>query len=136
MQTEIKMTSQRELILAELRSTKSHPTADELFGRVRNKLPRIGLATVYRNLEKLSEAGIVRKLEIGGERMRFDGDLSRHDHVICTGCGRVDDIFDARPKELSVYPVKSGGYEITGCKVEYFGICPGCKKETNTKKLN
>ena len=61
-------TAQREAILKELRSVKTHPTADELYAALRVKLPTISLGTVYRNLEQMSQAGIVRKLETAGKQ--------------------------------------------------------------------
>ncbi|MFC1715463.1 transcriptional repressor, partial [Candidatus Poribacteria bacterium] len=86
------MTRQRQVILEELRNASFHPTADEVYRRVRKRLPRISLGTVYRNLETLSKAGIVKKLELGGARKRFDGYSEDHYHVRCTGCGRLEDV--------------------------------------------
>ena len=84
-------TAQREAILKELRSVTSHPTADELYTMLRIKLPTISLGTVYRNLEQMSQAGIVRKLETAGKQKRFDGDISEHHHVRCPVCDSVRD---------------------------------------------
>ena len=63
---QLRMTQQRQVILEELRLCRSHPTADELYSRVRRRLPRISLGTVYRNLETLAERGLIRKMEVGG----------------------------------------------------------------------
>ena len=68
-----RMTHQRRIILEELRNTRSHPTADEVYEIVRKRIPKISLGTVYRNLELLSESGVIQKLEIGGTQKRFDG---------------------------------------------------------------
>ena len=85
------MTKQRRVILDEFRKLKSHPSADELYGRVRRLLPRISLGTVYRNLEVLSQQGVVQKVELGGPQRRYDGDITTHYHVRCVECGRVED---------------------------------------------
>jgi len=85
------MTKQRRVILDELRKLKSHPSADELYRRVRRFLPRISLGTVYRNLEVLSQQGVVQKVELGGPQRRYDGDATTHYHVRCVECGRVED---------------------------------------------
>jgi Fur family ferric uptake transcriptional regulator len=77
------MTNQREIILRELRKSRQHLSADELFDRVKKTMPRISLATVYRNLEILSEAGMITKLEISGRQKRFDYDVVDHDHIYC-----------------------------------------------------
>lgn len=85
-------TAQREAILRELRAVKCHPSADELYAMLRVKMPTISLGTVYRNLEQMSRAGIIRKLETTGKQKRFDGDLSEHHHVRCPICGAVRDV--------------------------------------------
>ena len=85
-------TSQRRIIMEELVKLKTHPTANEIYERVRRRIPRISLGTVYRNLEMLSESGLIRKLETAGTRKRFDGTVSNHYHVRCIKCGRMDDL--------------------------------------------
>lgn len=126
---QLRMTHQREVILAELNKCKAHPTADELYERVKVKLPRISLATVYRNLEILSNAGIIKKLEISGRQKRFDWDLSQHDHIYCVQCQRVDNITLENKQNVALNPEESKGYQVSGCRVEFFGLCPKCKKK-------
>ena len=79
---------QRDVILEELQAIVSHPSAISLYEIVRQRLPKISLGTVYRNLELLVETGLVQKLQAGGGETRFDGDVRRHDHVRCLGCDR------------------------------------------------
>lgn len=129
MKTTLRMTHQREIILDELGKCKNHPTADALYERVKKRLPRISLATVYRNLEILSEAGMIKKLEISGRQKRFDWDLGQHDHIFCVQCRRVDNIEIEREQKLSLLPGQDRGYKIAGCRVEFFGICPKCQKK-------
>jgi Fur family ferric uptake transcriptional regulator len=76
-------TPQREILLEELAKTNSHPTACELYDIVRRRLPRIGLGTVYRNLELMAESGMIVKLEVGGVQKRFDADTTPHYHIRC-----------------------------------------------------
>jgi len=128
------MTHQREIILEELNRSKVHPTADELYERIRKKLPRISLATVYRNLEILSEAGLIKKLEISGRQKRFDWDPEPHNHVFCTQCQRVDNIPTPVTQIPTVGPLQEKGYNITGCRIEFFGLCPKCLKLKHTNK--
>lgn len=130
----LRMTNQREMILKELRASRQHLTADELYERVKKSMPRISLATVYRNLETLSAAGIIAKLEISGRQKRFDYNIVEHDHIYCLRCHRVDNItFD---RELSGVSTKesAGGYKITGYRVEFVGICPSCRKKLEKNK--
>ena len=86
-QPQTRMTRQRAVILEELRKVKTHPTADELYSIVRERLPRISLGTVYRNLDFLADTGEIRRLEAAGTTKRFDGDISWHQHVRCIHCG-------------------------------------------------
>ena len=128
----MRMTSQRAIILKELQDSHQHLSADELYERVKKIMPRISLATVYRNLETLSEAGIIGKLEISGRQKRFDFDIHPHDHIYCLQCHRVDNIdFDrnlVNPAEVA----SDKGYQITGYRVEFKGICSACRR--NQKK--
>ncbi|MBE0582832.1 MAG: transcriptional repressor [Desulfofustis sp.] len=125
----LRMTNQRELILKELRSSRQHLSADELYERVKKVMPRISLATVYRNLETLSGAGIIAKLEISGRQKRFDYNVVEHDHIYCIRCHRVDNIsFDRNLAGLTDQD-PPGGYQITGYRVEFVGICPSCRKK-------
>ena len=120
-------TPQRRVILQELCHLKSHPTASELYAVVRQRLPRISLGTVYRNLEVLHEDGQIRKLEFAGAEARFDGTLDQHYHVRCTECGRIEDIFTLNPGLPPAQPAELAGFKVTGYRLEYFGICPGCR---------
>ncbi len=133
----LRMTHQREVILDELGKCKNHPTADLLYEKVKKILPRISLATVYRNLEILSEAGLIKKLEISGRQKRFDWDLEQHDHIFCVDCRRVDNIDIGRNHKVSLPEEYNRGYQISGCRVEFFGQCPKCQaKEKKKNKKN
>ncbi|HBI14775.1 MAG TPA: Fur family transcriptional regulator [Desulfobulbaceae bacterium] len=128
MKKKIRMTHQRELILQELCKCTSHPSADELHLRVKKKLPRISLATVYRNLEMLAEAGAITKIEITGRQKRFDWELQQHNHIYCVQCHRVDNIL-LKPGIEILRPEDDQGYAITGCRIEFTGLCPACQKK-------
>lgn len=131
---QLRMTNQREIILRELVKSKEHLTADELYDIVKKVMPRISLATVYRNLEILSEAGLIGKLEISGRQKRFDYDVSDHDHIYCAVCHRVDNLNIER-KSLNTEDLgAAAGYSITGCRLEIIGICPECQERENSKE--
>jgi Fe2+ or Zn2+ uptake regulation protein len=124
----LRMTHQRETILKELKKN-NHPTADELYEHVKKVLPRISLATVYRNLEILSEAGMIKKLHISGRQKRFDWDVEDHEHIVCVQCHRVDNI-DLGTNKTLLLPKDNKQYNVTGYRIEFFGLCPECKKKT------
>lgn len=120
-------TRQREVILDELARLRTHPTAAELYVLVRRRLPRISVATVYRNLERLAAAGEIQKLQFAGAEGRFDATTTRHDHVRCVVCGRLDDL-PAPPVALPAAPPEdAGGYQLLEPRLYWLGICPGCR---------
>jgi Fur family ferric uptake transcriptional regulator len=114
------------IILEELRKVTSHPTADELHQMVRARLPRINIATVYRNLEILESQGEVMKLDVAGTQRRFDGTPENHYHIRCTRCGRVDDVHIGVMDSLDRSAEKCSGYRVESHSVEFTGICPDC----------
>ena len=123
--TQRRMTNQRLIILEELWNMKTHPTADELYAVVRQRMPRISLGTVYRNLQTLAADGKIRMLKDSG-RMRFDSSLHDHYHVRCLSCGRVDDMPESAVKGLRENMSEKTDYRIVGFRVEFVGICPDC----------
>jgi Fur family ferric uptake transcriptional regulator len=111
--------------LQELRKVDTHPTADEIYSMVRSVVPHISMGTVYRNLEILSEKGFVDKLEFGGQR-RFDGNVKKHYHIQCLGCGAVDDVSKNLINNFEISPDKVHEYRIQGYRLLFFGICNEC----------
>ncbi len=124
--SQTRMTKQRAIILEALRSVKTHPTADEIYGMVRKKLPRISLGTVYRNLELLSSSGEIGRLDRAGVQKRFDGDTTPHQHVRCEVCGRIGDVYVSSPVHAIDADAVSGFY-IHGVEVEFIGVCDACR---------
>lgn len=125
---ETRMTRQRSELLKELKASKMHPTADELFHSLRGRLPKISLATVYRNLERLEAEGLIRVVNVPGQPRRYDGDLSSHYHIRCVICGKVDDVmFDSVP-DLGKVAVQSGNYRMLGMRLEFEGVCEECRR--------
>ncbi len=124
----MRLTAQRQIILEELAKVTSHPTANEVYDMVRKRLPRIGLGTVYRNLELMAETGLILKLEVGGTQKRFDATTHLHYHVRCSECGRVDDIELPVQTKLDRLAAKACDYQIIGHHIEFSGICPDCAR--------
>ena len=119
---------QRETILRLLKNTKSHPTADWVYDRVRKEIPNISLGTVYRNLRKLSQEGIIQKLSFGSSFDRYDADTSFHYHFACRNCGKVYDVVPGRPHRLLRQVEQKTGFEVEGVRIEFHGVCSRCKK--------
>ncbi|HHL34108.1 MAG TPA: transcriptional repressor [Desulfobulbaceae bacterium] len=131
----IRLTTQRQIILEELSKVKTHPTASEVYDMVRKRLPRIGLGTVYRNLELMAENGMIVKLEVGGTQKRFDATTDAHYHIRCSCCGRVDDIDVPVLDSLVDAASENSSYQIIGHHIEFTGICSKCREEDNITSL-
>ena len=128
----MRITKQRKVILEQLKKHKDHPGADVIYAEVREIMPKISLGTVYRNLEKLADKGVVLKIESGTGHNRFDPFPEPHPHFRCLECGKVEDI----PLEIEVPVLPEteswvSEREITGAVLEYSGLCSECmyKKE-------
>ncbi len=124
-----RMTNQRTVILDELRKTKSHPTADEIYVMVKRVLPSISLGTVYRNLEVLSVMMIISKLEFIGSQKRFDGNTVNHCHICCTNCNRIDDVSLDIVKKIEFSRDKIKGFQHIDHCLYFVGICEECTKK-------
>lgn len=130
----LRTTKQRQVILEQLRNMHTHPTAVEVYELVRKKLPKISLGTVYRNLELLSEIGLIQKLEMAGTQKRFDGVKENHYHVRCIVCGRVDDV-DFEPLDTVNDAMRRvSNYDVLWHRLEFVGICPHCRMKTAKEK--
>jgi len=132
----MRLTTQRQIILEELGKVTSHPTANEVYDMVRKRLPRIGLGTVYRNLELMADSGIILKLEVGGTQKRFDATVAPHYHVRCTSCGRVDDIDIEVQNKINQIAENASDYMILGHHIEFSGMCPRCSGEKEAISLH
>lgn len=118
---------QRDLVLAVVRSTMDHPTADWVHRQARRRLPSISLATVYRNLKRLSADGSIREIHAGGHPARFDGNTGRHYHIRCLGCGRVNDLPVSVDTRIEEQAGRAMSYRVLGHEVEVIGLCPLCQ---------
>ena len=92
------MTRQRRIIHDYLLSTKSHPTAEEIYMNVKKNMPSIAVGTVYRNLSLMTDAGEVRRITVPEHPDRYDGDVSPHDHLLCMKCKKLFDIGSLRAR--------------------------------------
>ncbi|TVQ98593.1 MAG: transcriptional repressor [Desulfovibrionales bacterium] len=126
----LRLTPQRNIILEELRGTRSHPTADEVYDMVRRRLPHISLGTIYRNLDYLHAQGLIRKLDKIGSQMRFDASMDPHLHICCMECGKVGDL----PEDAASVSVRQEAmldaektFQITGHWLEFHGVCSDCR---------
>jgi Fe2+ or Zn2+ uptake regulation protein len=103
-----------------------HPTAEEVYERVRRRLPRLSLGTVYRNLQKLALRGRIRVVNVADRAVRYDGMVEDHDHFVCDRCGTVSDVDHARSGRRSPPPLSEAGYTVRTHVLTFYGLCPRC----------
>jgi len=125
-------TQQRRVVLEVVKSTKSHPTADWVFEKVRSRLPKVSLGTVYRNLSVLRDEGRLCEVHGMDRRTRYDADTRPHAHFVCSTCGQVRDVVDAPATDWRVLK------DLVGCEVEeqrleFLGTCPACVRRRNRR---
>lgn len=123
----LRMTPQRRAVLDVLLAAHDHPTAAEVWARVRTVRPGIGPATVYRTLALLVARGEARELTLADAgAARYDGNVTRHDHLVCDRCGRTADVAAALPVEALGELARAQGFELTGYDLQIHGRCARC----------
>ncbi len=124
----LRLTRQRRVIADAFFESEGHPNIDELYDRVRRLDPRIGQATVYRTLKLLVDSGLAASSRFGGAATRYeaaDAD-DHHDHLICTGCGRIIEFRNDAIERLQEEIAASHAFVMLDHKMEIFGICSSC----------
>jgi Fur family peroxide stress response transcriptional regulator len=124
----VPVTPQRVAIYKALLQADSHPDAEALYEQVRQEIPNLSLATVYKNLEALEKLGVVRELTPLHETARFDANLDHHHHLVCTSCKKVVDLYDHALDALHVAPALTRGFQISNVRVQVEGRCAECVK--------
>ncbi len=124
------MTKNSKLILNIVTSSKSHPTAKDIFDRIKELSPGTVMATVYNNLAHLTEAGLIRKIEIPNEADRYDRTEIPHEHMICEKCGGICDIM---MDDLTGELCERSGEDITSYSLIVKYVCADCR---NAKATN
>lgn len=130
-----KLTSQRQVILESFVDNPGrHLSAEDIYGIVRLKAPDLGLATVYRTLELLSELDILKKLDFGDGRHRYEINETttphHHHHLICLSCGKVREFEDDLLETLETVIAKKSKFNIVDHQVKFYGYCQECQTDS------
>ena len=124
------LTKQREVVLRVIRDAREHLTANEVFGAAKGLLPTISFATVYNSLRYLKEAGRIAEISFGNGASRYDRITHRHDHAICTECGKLVDIEMEIPADIVKRAAKYSRFKPESIEFTLRGLCPDCAKKT------
>ncbi|MEM4732930.1 MAG: Fur family transcriptional regulator [Candidatus Bathyarchaeia archaeon] len=125
-----KVTPQRLAICEIILSSKEHPTADQIFEKVKKKHPTISLATVYQTLHLLSQIGMLQELGFSDCVSRYDPDTSFHINVVCPKCGKIKDYKTESIKKFWTQIVRELKFSPIGQRVEVYAYCEKCSEKT------
>ena len=126
-QDEPRLTPQRQAVLQEIRAREDHPTAGEVFAGARRRLPSISFATVYNSLRYLKQAGLIREISFGDGASRYDREIDRHDHAICTCCGKLVDFDLPQTGDLLRVAARKSRFKPESVHLTLRGVCPDCR---------
>ncbi len=122
----LKLTPQRLAIYNFLKSTKTHPSADEIYKSIYNDYPTMSLATVYKTLKTLVDVRLVDELNLGEGNFRYDCSDTPHSHFFCNKCNKIEDIELSSLQAIRTVVEKETKNKIDTCNVYLFGTCKKC----------
>jgi Fur family peroxide stress response transcriptional regulator len=121
------LTPQREAVLRVVAESDDHLTANEIFEAARRRLPSISFATVYNSLKYLRESGLVREINFGKGSSRYDRETARHDHAVCSRCGKLVDFDLAETSQLIRAAARRSRFKPESIHLTLVGLCPVCQ---------
>jgi Fur family peroxide stress response transcriptional regulator len=121
------LTIQRRAVFEALAGRRDHPTADQVWDGLRERLPGLSRTTVYRVLDTLVEAGLARRVHHAGAAVRFDPVTGRHHHLVCEICGRLDDVGDEAVPAVPLPDLGRSGFRVRDYSISFTGLCSSCR---------
>jgi Fur family transcriptional regulator, ferric uptake regulator len=133
----LKSSGQRSVILSFMLKDAQHHTVEELYEICKKKNPEIGIATVYRTVKLLCDAGIARELHVNNDVTRYEviTDDTHHDHLVCVSCGSFAEISSEIIEMEQLKIAKQNGFELTDHSLVLYGICSSCVKKGKRKDV-
>lgn len=122
------LTPQRAAVLRAIQGSEHHPTASEVFAAARKLRPSISFATVYNSLRYLKGASLIREISFGDGASRYDRETDRHDHAICTGCGKLVDFDLPQTADLLRPAARKSRFKAESVHLTLVGVCPDCRE--------
>ena len=124
--TGLHLTPQRQAIYEALAASSAHPSAEQLHAELRERVPSLSLATVYKTLEALTRVGLIGMLNVVHERARYDAETARHHHLVCERCKEVVDVHDPSLDALRAPAARRHGFSVRDHSVHFYGLCALC----------
>ncbi len=123
------LTRQREVVLQVVNESEQHPTAADVFEQAKKRLPTISFATVYNSLRYLKDAGLILEITFGNASSRYDSRTNRHDHAVCTSCGKLVDFDLAETAEMMRAAARRTRFKPESIHLTLLGLCPDCRSD-------
>lgn len=129
----LSLTIQRRAILENLSSRKDHPTADQIYAAIQDRIAGVSRTTVYRVLETFVQLGLAQKISNPEAKARFDANTSRHHHAACVSCEIVLDIEPSLFPDIDLSKADLKGFQIFDCSIVAVGLCNECRKNGTSR---
>jgi Fur family peroxide stress response transcriptional regulator len=130
-----KITPQRLAICKLVLSSKNHPTADQIYEKVKKTHPAISLATVYFTLDLLGGLGLLQELGFSDRSSRYDPNTSPHINIICPKCGEICDYETVSVKKIWSQIVEEMGFKPLRQRFDVYRLCKLCSKKPELKQV-
>jgi Fur family peroxide stress response transcriptional regulator len=121
-------THQRQVLYQVMQTMPGHPSPEEVYARVKKRIPAISLATVYKNIHLFVEAGVLKEVSLHHGSLRVEMNSHVHHHMVCSQCKAICDIEE---KDLGMLPpprTLPGGFQVERFAIDVIGICAACQK--------
>lgn len=128
-QNGFKATAHRIEILNILTQTKTHPTAEDMYQKVKEKFPTISPATVYKTIQVLKNARKIQELAFYDSKTRFEANMEPHINLICTKCGKIEDLMDSKIKKFVDQLSNKISVNLEGQRIDFYTTCRECLKK-------
>jgi len=125
-------THQRQVLYEVMQTMPGHPSPEEVYARVKRRVPAVSLATVYKNIHLFVERGVLKELSMHHGSVRVELNGHHHHHMVCSHCKAIADIEE---KDLGVVPAVQelpGGFQVERYSIDVIGICAACQKAKRT----
>lgn len=130
--SDVRLTPHRREVFQVLAASTDHPTAYDVFDRVKGRSPTISLATVYNCLEHLTSAGLIKQVHVERSQSRYCANIHEHVHFHCDACGQVIDALPKAEFDPAAYWQLPAGAKVSRPDVAIHGICPSCATKGKT----
>lgn len=130
-----KATPQRIAISRYALSNHSHPTVQRIYSDVKKVHPTVSLATVYKTIQILKEAGLIQELNLPQDKKRFDSDMEPHINLICLACGNIMDLKGSTIREIISKASADENFSATGQRFDIYGFCKSCSQKGKASAL-